>query len=130
MSDAPAPFVVGQEYKIKKSAPNHKGEILGAFQKMVTHDFLGEMQTYPVFTKGIGLKIRLSDIIPVDQKDYDNVKCKKRYELVCEDGSAGCFLDADTMCQWPPIAKGGSRRKSRQNKRRSKKRSSTRNRRS
>jgi len=129
MSAAAAePFVVGKEYKIKQSAPYRGGEILGAFQKIVTHEFLGEMQTYPVFAKGIGLKTRLSDIIPVDQKDYPNVKCKKRLELVCEDGSAGCFADADTMCQWPPIAKGGNRRKSRQNKRRSKKRSTRRRR--
>jgi hypothetical protein len=133
MSDAPAPFVVGKEYKIKKSSLRRgkAGHILGAFREIVTmKGFNGKMVTYPAFANDTGLNIPLSDIIPVDQVDYANVKCKKRYELVCEDGSAGCFLDLDEMGQWPPIAKGGNRRKSRQKKRRSNKRSSTRHRRS
>jgi hypothetical protein len=132
MSAAAAdPFVVGRSYKLRLSRSYNSGKLLGAYiEKIRRHEEVGGgMSTdVDVYRFANGEVRQPSSVIPVDQEDYLIIPCKKRHELLCEDGSAGCFLDVDAKGRWPPIAKGGNRRKSRQNKRRSKK-WSTRNRR-
>lgn len=134
MSAAAAePFVVGKSYKRRLSRSYNSGELLGAYikKKLNRDEEVGggirEDVTVYIFENG---EVRNpSSVIPADQEDHLIIPCKKRHELICEDGSPGCYVDVDDKGRWPPIARGGNRRKSRTKKRRSNKRS-TRNRRS